>query len=51
MGKFIDIDGYEEEEDHNFGPDASTLEKLSSAWPFLAEPNPTLMDLTKKELI
>jgi hypothetical protein len=63
IGNFIDIDGYEEEEDHNFGPDASTLKKLCtmcsnrsavtqcSAWPFLAEPNPTLMDLIKKELI
>jgi hypothetical protein len=50
MGNFIDNDGYEKEEDHDFGPDASTLQKLRSAWPFLAEPNPTLMDLTRKEL-
>jgi hypothetical protein len=51
VGNFVDNDDYEKEEHHDFGPDASTLEKLRSAWPFLAEPNPTLMDLTKKELI
>jgi hypothetical protein len=51
MGNFIDNYGHEKEEGHNFGADASTLKKLRSAWPILAEPNPTLMDLTKKELI
>ena len=41
MCNFIDNDGYasEKEEDHDFGPDVSTLQKLRSAWPFFAEPN------------
>jgi hypothetical protein len=51
VGNFIANDGNDKEEDHDFGPDASTLKKIRSAWPFIAEPNPTLMDLTKKELI
>ena len=64
LNNFIVNYGYDREKDHDYGPDVSSLKKVRKAWPFVAEPNPTLMDpilmdsnptlmdsKTKKELV
>jgi hypothetical protein len=45
---FILNDGYDRDEQHDYGPNPNSLGKIRQIWPFLTEPNPTLDDLKRE---
>ena len=51
LTSFVESNGFEEVvAGRRLGPDPDTLRKVRGAWPFVAEPNPTLGEMTTREL-
>ncbi len=46
LASFVENDGYDAEEGDNHGCNPNNLLMVRRAWPFLAEPNPALREMT-----
>ena len=52
LASFVENNGFEEDvRGRLYGPDPNALQKVRRAWPFLEEPNPTVREMTKRELL